>query len=272
MICPAAARGDQPEAAPSDAEPSSQIIDTNISLFQWPFRRLPLDQLDSMVKKLSGLGITEAWAGSFDGVFHRDIRGVNERLVKACQKHPSLVPIGSVNPELPNWEDDLDRCFSLHDMPGIRLHPNYHRYTLADPRFNELLKRCGEAGRFVQIVVTMEDTRTQHPLMQVANVDLTVLPEVMRNHERARVQIVNDRPRGTLLKKLAATPGVFFDTARVDGTDAIAKLVRSVPPGRVMFGTHSPFLIPESALIRTHESNLDETETRSLLWSAARNW
>lgn len=231
-----------------------RIIDTNISLFQWPFRRLPLDDPGKLVKKLRSLGIVQGWAGSFEGLLHRDIGGVNRRLAAACKNLPELVPIGSVNPQLPDWKDDLRRCVEVHNMPGIRLHPNYHGYTLDDPRFASLLKFASASGRFVQVTVAMEDIRTQHPMLRVPDVDLSPLPGVKTEFPKARVQMLNYRPRGALLKKLAETPGVYFDTARVEGTDGVPKLVESVPAGRVMFGTHAPFLIPEAALVRTHES------------------
>lgn len=248
---------------------SARITDTNVSLFQWPFRRLSLDDPQALVNKLRSLGITQAWAGSFEGLLHRDVSGVNQRLADACRLHAELVPIGSVNLELPGWEDDLSTCMERHDMPGIRLHPNYHGYTLADPRVSQLLQRATSAGRFVQIAAAMEDVRTQHPMLQVQDVDLTPLPALMRNNAGAAVQILNLRPRGPLRDQLAETSGVFFDTARVDGTDSIRQLLRSVPRGRVLFGTHSPFLIPEAGLIRVAESNLEAEELQSLLWENA---
>ena len=250
------------------AELPAKIVDTNISLFQWPFRRLPLDESATLVKKFRTLGITEAWAGSFEGILHRDIAGVNQRLAKTCELYPELVPIGSVNPELPDWEDDLRRCVEQHKMPGIRLHPNYHGYTLADPKFDQLLKLATKAQVFVQIAAILEDTRTQHPMLQVPDVDLSPLPDLMRKNARAKVQILNYRPN-QLFGKLAKTPGIFFDTSRVESTDGIAKLLKGGAGNRLMFGTHAPFLIPESALIHTFESDLDATELRSLLWKNA---
>ena len=232
-----------------------KIIDTNVSLFQWPFKRLPLDELDALVNKLRSLGITQAWAGSFEGVLHRDIAGVNHRLADACARHPELIPIGSINPQLPDWTEDLRRCIALHDMPGIRLHPNYHQYALDSQDCARLLELATRAGRFVQIAATMEDTRTQHPQLSVPDVDLEPLASLVSRLPGARVQILNYRPRKPLLDKLAKTSGLYFDTARVDGTDAVPTLVSQVPHNRVMLGTHAPFLIPESALIRLHESS-----------------
>ena len=267
----------QAENAPAENGPAengparpTRIVDTNISLFQWPFRRLPLDAPDALVNKLRSLGITEAWASSFEGILHRDIAGVNQRLADACKQHSELTAIGSVNLALPDWEHDFSQCVERYDMPGVRLHPNYHGYTLADPRFQDLLQRAESAGRFVQIAVAMEDTRTQHRLVHVADVDLAPLPNVMREREAATIQILSCRPAGPLLDKLAKTRGIYFDTSRVDGTDGLRKLLRSVPRGRVMFGTHAPFLIPEAALIRTVESDLKTDELRSVLWSNSR--
>jgi predicted TIM-barrel fold metal-dependent hydrolase len=254
---------------PIDEERRLRIIDTNVSLFLWPFRRLPLDEPELLVNKVRSLGITEAWAGSFEGLLHRDITGVNERLAAVCARYTELVPIGSINLELPDWEGDLRRCFDEHKMPGVRLHPNYHGYALDDPPFSKLLASAREKQRFVQIAACLEDTRTQHPRLSVPDVDLSPLPDVMQHAAGATVQILNYRPRAPLLEKLGATPGIYFDTARVEGTDGIANLLRSIPSARVMLGTHAPFLIPESTLIRIQESTLGEEELSGLLSETA---
>lgn len=245
------------------------IIDTNVDLFQWPFRRLPLDRTDALLKKLRLLNIGQVWAGSFEGILQRDLTGVNQRLADTCIKHSELIPIGSVNPELPGWKNDLRTCIETHKMPGIRLHPNYHGYTLQDSRLGQVLELAAASNLLVQIAVTMEDIRTQHPMILTADVDLAPLPQLMEKIPEAKVQILNWRPRASMISSLAKTPGLYFDTARADATDGVSKLIRSLPPGRVMFGSHAPFLIPEAALIRVAEARLNDSELSAVLRSSA---
>ena len=263
----------QVDAASDGKDRPLEIVDTNVRPFHWPSRRLPLDVTEKLVKKLRTLGVTQACAGSFEAILHRDIATDNQRLVRECRQSPELVPIGSVNPLLPDWENDLQRCFQQHDMPAVRLHPNYHGYPLTDPRFARLLQIATAAGRFVQVATLMEDTRTQNPLVRVADVDLGPLVDQVKRVRGARVQVLNWRPRSPLLEKLAMVPGIYFDVARVDSTDGVPQLVSKVPAGRVLFGSHAPFLVPEAALIRTHESGqLDLESMQQLLASNARRF
>jgi len=243
------------------------VIDVNVNLFQWPFRRLPYDAVDQLVDKLRSLGIQQAWAGSFEGLLHRDLDGVNARLAEACRRHGDglLVPFGSVNPQLPDWEEDLRRCHETHGMPGFRLHPNYHGYTLEYSRIVRLFSLAANRKLLVQVAASMEDVRTQHPLVQVPDVDLAPLVELTRKFPNTDIVILNYRPKGAVFEQLAAAPNVRFEIARVEATDGIAQLMRSVGPNRVLFGTHAPFFIYESALIRVYESQLTDAEIGALV-------
>jgi len=246
-------------AAEEAAEPLD-IIDANVSLFHWPFRRLPLDDTGKLIARMRELGVSKILAGSFEGLLHRDLGLVNQRLFEECKKHRELIPIGTVNPEMTGWEKILSQCAREFDMPGLRIFPNYHGYSLGSGSVKEFLTQAESMGLFVQIASAMEDVRMQNPSLKVPDVDLEPLADVLKNTPDLPIQIMNWKPRGAAFEALRKLPQVRFDLARVDGTDGVAKLVESVGAERVLFSSHVPFLIPEAALIRTvHESGVSRS-------------
>jgi len=244
------------------------IVDVNVSLSRWPFRRLPCDETPRLVEKLKTSGVTQAWAGSLDGLLHRDLGAVNARLADDCRQDGGglLVPFGSVNPTLPDWREDLRRCCQSHRMPGIRLHPNYHGYTLTEPALAELLTLAEEHGLVVQLVVRMDDVRSQHPLMPVPNVDLKPLPDLLAVRPKLRLVLLNalGSVRGVDLARLAASKNVWFDIATLEGLAGIAGLLRTVAAERLVFGSHLPLFNLESSLLKMRESELTDSQTAAI--------
>jgi predicted TIM-barrel fold metal-dependent hydrolase len=250
------------------------LIDTNVTLSRWPCRRLPLDETPALVARLRSQGVKQAWAGSFDGLLHKDLAAVNGRLAEEYRKNGRglLLPFGSVNPALPSWEEDLRRCHEEHQMPGIRLHPNYHGYKLDDPAFAKLLDLARERGLIVQLVVTMEDERTQHRLMHAPPVDVSPLPALLASRPNLRIVLLN-WSRGVnsaLLAKLSAAGQAHFDIATLEGVGGVANLLKQVPADRVVFGSHAPFFYFESALLKLKESALSEPQATSIRTGNAR--
>lgn len=272
-LAPGAAEAADPRGA-LGAAGHATLIDANVTLSRWPCRRLPLDETPALMARLRSQGVKQAWAGSFDGLLHKDLAAVNARLAEECRKNGRglLVPFGSVNPALPSWEEDLRRCHQEHQMPGIRLHPNYHGYKLDDPAFARLLDLARERGLIVQLVVTMEDERTQHRLMRVPPVDVTPLPAQLTSRPNLRILLLN-WSRGVssaLLAKLSAAGQAYFDIATLEGVGGVANLLKQVPADRVVFGSHAPFFYFESALLKLKESALSEPQATAIRTGNAR--
>jgi len=244
------------------------MIDTHVYLSRWPARRLPGDQTPQLVEKLRAKDVTQAWAGSFDALLHRDIAGVNLRLARECQQHGDglLVPIGAVNPALPDWQDDVRRCQEEHGMPGIRLHPNYHGYKLSDAVFGKLLELAAERQMLVQIALRMEDPRTQHPLLVVPDVDAAPLAALVAKLPNLRVQLLNAPIvlRPDVLDKLIAAGNVSIEIATVEGVEGITRLLAHCPLERVLFGSYFPFFAWESAELKLKESPLAEAQRMAI--------
>src|SRR5580765_4244720 len=78
----------QPAARTAPVVSSSQapgIIDTNVNLFNWPFRALKYRDTRALVAKLKRHRVIEAWAGSFEALLSKDMSGVNARLASECR-------------------------------------------------------------------------------------------------------------------------------------------------------------------------------------------
>src|SRR5436190_2951396 len=96
---------DQTSFAQNRSEKSPGIIDTNINLFNWPFRALKYRDTKALVTKLKNHRVIQAWAGSFEALFAKDMDGVNARLAAECHHKAKgfLIPFGSVNLAWPDW-------------------------------------------------------------------------------------------------------------------------------------------------------------------------
>jgi predicted TIM-barrel fold metal-dependent hydrolase len=243
--------------APIEAPP---LVDVNVSLARWPFRRVRGDEPAELVARLRKAGVSEAWAGSFDGLFHRDLAAVNRRLADDCRGPGKglLVPFGSVNPTLPDWEEDLRRCQEDLKMPGVRLHPNYHGYKLDHPTFAKLLALAAERGLVVQLVLSMEDERSQNPVFRVPHVDTEPLDKLVKATPTLRMVVLNAfrslRPESAAA--LASAGQVWFDLAMLEGTSGVPNLVEKVGGDRLLFGSHFPLFVLESALLKLREAEL----------------
>lgn len=268
-----AAIGRARAAAPTAVAPA-EWIDTNVSLARWPLRRLPDDDATRLAARLRGHGVTQAWAGTFDGLLHRDLGAANTRLAAECRRHGAgfFVPFGSINPQLPDWEEELRRCAEEHRMPGIRLHPSYHGVKLDDPGFARLLRLATERSLLVQLVATMEDRRMMHPLLQVNPPDLKPLAGLLRQTPGLRLELLNAFAvlRGPALLEVLHAGEVVVDIAMLEGVGGVGQLLAQVPAERVVFGSHAPLFYFESAALKLQESALTDGQLQAVRSGNAR--
>ena len=269
-------------AAEQTAAAGPDIIDCNVHLFDWPFRKLKYAGTDALATKLRKHRITKAWAGNFEAVLHRQFDAANRRLAEECRSKGDgmFIPIGTVNPGGPDWEEDLRRCHEVHRMAGVRLYPAYHGYRLDHPDFAKLLAETAKRGLLVQIVLRMEDERCHHPALVIGAVDVGPLVEALKTVPQARVQLINSA--GPLLGKnvdaLVKETQVTFDIAAVEGNGGVGRLIEgklynysgAIPVERLVFGSHAPFFPCESALMKLFESPLDLAQLEKLMHANAR--
>lgn len=261
--------------APGFRPVQGPIVDVNLYLGSWPLRQIPGEEPENIVTRLISYGVTEAWTGTYDGLLHKDVGSANARLVESCRRkgRKILLPFGSINPTQPDWREELRRCAEVHRMRGIRLHPNYHGYTLDDPRFAELLSDAANRRLIVQLALIMEDERMMHPLARVAPVDTTPLAALGKTLPSLRLVLLNSLRtlRARPLLELIATDQVFVEIATLEGVGGLETLLGQVPSARVLFGSHTPYYYFESSLFKLSESELKSSQVQSICAGNARN-
>jgi hypothetical protein len=237
-------------------EPALEIIDCNVSVGPWPFRHVPGDDAASLAARLKKRSVTQAWAGSFESILHRDIAAANRNLHTACAKIEGglLLPVGASNPMLPGWKDDLRRCAEIHGMKVLRLYPNYHGYALDNAKFLELLELTTARKMVLQITAQLEDERTQHPLVQAKPVNLKPLSSALQKIPEAQVMVLNAN-RAMSMTALQGCP-VWLDFAMLEGVGGIEGLLKDWPLEKLVFGSHAPLFYWESAKLKLQESEL----------------
>lgn len=249
------------------------MIDVNVTLSHWPFRRLAFDETPQLVRKLRENGFARAWAGSFDALLHRDIAGVNLRLAEDCKRHGQglLLPVGAINPALPDWQDDLRRCHEEHGMRVIRLHPDYHGYTLDSDECHAVCESAAERGLIVQLALRMDDPRISHPLVQVP----VTLPSafkgrpveaLLQRHSELRLIVMNNYGsiRHDVAARLAKTGHVYFEISHAEQVGTLEKLVAEIPLDRILLGSHFPLFNLEAATLKFQESKLTAAQTAAI--------
>lgn len=264
------------------ASKGQEIIDTNVHLFEWPFRKLKYAHTDALIAKLRKHRITRAWAGSFEAVLNKQLDAANRRLAEECSARGNgmLVPIGSVNPAWADWQEDLRRCHEQYRMPGVRLYPAYHGYTLDHPEFARLLSEAAKRGLLVQIVLRLEDERVHHVATNIPPINVSPLPDLLKKLPQAKVQLINSA--GPLLANnvnaLVRETSITFDIAATEGDGGVGRLLEgtnpsyrgAIPVERLTFGSYAPFFPCESALMKLFESPLNLEQLDKLMHANAR--
>ena len=271
-----------PLAAASTNSASPGIIDTNVNLFRWPFRKLKYSATPALVEKLRKHRVIEAWAGSYEALLDKDIAGVNERLATECRTHGGglLRPIGSVNLAWPDWEEDLRRCHEIFKMPGVRIFPGYQPFDLGHADFPRLLELVAQRGLLLQIAFAMEDSRVQHPLVTPGPVVAAPLVAAMKRVPTAKVQVLHfaGNAQGSDLVALMRETNATIDISRWEGNGAIGRMIGArpetktprVPVERTLFGSHAPYFPIETAILKLIESPLDAAQLHAIMQGNAR--
>lgn len=240
------------------------IFDVNAWLGVWPFRSLRDNTPDSLTARLDRSGIAVAAVSQIEAIFHRNAQPANERLAEAVRRYSGrLVPMATINPTYPAWEDDLQECHERLAMKGVRLFPQYHYYEIDGPEGRRVAEACAERGLVLSVPFRMEDIRERHWLDPGKTVDLARIANLVAAVPKATVIIPNgrgfvisplwgreelrERPWYVDLSLTEIHYVLHRDLAR---KRELADFIEQGGSKHLLFGTHLPFSYAGPALVK----------------------
>ncbi len=185
-----------------------------------------------------------------------------------CLKQ-GVLAFGSVHPECPTWEQELDRLEN-GGIRGLKLHPEYQCIAIDDARFEPLFEAC--QGRFCVLVHT---GGTAGSLMLSKSSPVRLL-NVIRKFPRLDVIAAHfggERMWQEALDILKSYSGehLWLDTSsstKFLPKDILRALFSLRPPEYYLFGSDWPIFRPSDEIERLMAHGLRDAEIEKLMGNA----
>jgi len=232
------------------------IVDVSTFVGPYPFRQVPSATPEALLRELDRLGIDAAWVGHLGAPWHRDPRPANAELRDWLAPHGKrLLPVPTVHPGLPGWEDDVSAAAAA-GAPAVRAYPGQQGLDPAGAAMLALVAAAGRRGLALVLTVRFEDVRQQHPLDVAAPLPAAALRALARSTPTARILVTHaDR---TLVEEVhfGLTPDeaarVLWDVSWIWGPpeDHLALLLETVGDRRFALGSGMPLRIGDGVMAK----------------------
>jgi predicted TIM-barrel fold metal-dependent hydrolase len=245
------------------------IFDSNAFIGEWPFRRLQHNTGDGLLRLMDKLGVQKAAVSSLFALFYKDCAVANRRLQEEIRgREDRLIPVGTINPAFPGWQDDLKECKEMMGVRAIKLFPAYHNYRFNDNVCAEAVSRITDHGLPVILSHMFEDPRVHHWLLNILTPEPKEMADLLKQFPKERIVLASAVfGVATQLQKLAPESGFCVETSKIEGpVMCIPRLVEAFGHERVLLGTAMPFMNPAGALLAAQQPGLTE-EARSAVLS-----
>lgn len=230
---------------------SQAAVDVSALIGPYPFRELPHPDAGTLIGVLDREGISRAWVGHLPTAFHRDPRKGNESLYRDLAPHRArLDPAPAVRPDWPGWEKELARARD-EGACAIRAYPAQWGLGPGHGALVELAQACAREQLPLVFTVRFEDARQRHVIDVAGDLPAATVREVARARTQARIVVIAAGRALIEETHWGLTPFerelVWYDTSWIWGPpeDDFAHLIRTVGPGRFVYGTGWPLRLAQ---------------------------
>jgi predicted TIM-barrel fold metal-dependent hydrolase len=251
------------------------ILDMHVLLGRWPFAPLGHETVDGVLELMDRAGIDKAVATSLNSVFYYDCEIGNREVGQACAQHPDrLIPFTVLNPHLMLWKEHLQECLEAYGTVGIKLHPDFHKYSLLDNVAAEVMDEARRLNLPVWIQTSLLDMRHYPGYCFVAEVPILEVARAVERYADNTLIIAGGKHFRTRVPELldaTEREDYYIVTDGIGGPyDGLGGLVERIGSGRLLLGTRTPILYPEAAVMTVEQSTIGEQEKEQILGGNAK--
>lgn len=253
-------------------------IDVSAFLGEYAFRWIVESDPDRLVSEMDRVGIDVAWTSYLPALLLRDPHSSWTKLLALVRDHPNrLLPVPTVHPGMPGWEDDIERARE-DGCPALRVYPNYLGLSAAGSEMLELVSLAGESDLPVILTVRVEDARQRHPLDRAPDLSAADLRSLARSSERARL-IVTGASRSTVEEvhfglTRAESERVLWDFSWIWGPPEsdLDSVLQSVGLERFVLASSFPLRIVDLAFSKLDLLHLEDDDRQRILGDNLSEW
>jgi len=209
------------------------------------------------MERLRRAGIDRAVICNIATNTHQETK-VNDFAISLIERDGFFFPLGSVHPDSEQIEHELDRLLSA-GIKGIKLHPDYVRIPLPDPRFDRIFSHLEERGMLAVIHAGLDP---------VSPMQIHATPQMIRRtiDRHPSLTLVAAHMGGFRLaaeveKYLVGTP-VYLDTSLSAGRpaehEALIRILNKHDENRLLFATDTPWSDPAAEVAFIENAGLSE--------------
>ena len=228
------------------------------------FYNIPMDldgTLGTLLERGGAAGISRFLVHSVAVTWER-AAAINDFIARSVAAHPDrLIGFGSMHPDHPEMEKELDRMLSL-GLRGVKLHPDFQHFCLDDPAAVRLFEAMAE--RKLPLLVHTGDKRYPYSQPERMARALDKVPQL----RAICAHLGGWSVWSDAWKILAGRGNVWVDCCSslyaLEPEEAV-KVIHRYGADRVFFGTDYPMWKPDEELARFMALPLTDAEREQIL-------
>ena len=257
---------------------SVNATDVSTFLGDYPYRGILPATPEWLLKQMDRLGMQSAWVGHLPSFLYRDPAPGNSTLEKLLAPHRDrLSPVPAVHPQLPNWEDDLNRAAEL-GAAAIRLYPMQQGVDPCGGEMRVLVAAAASVGLPLLFTVRFEDSRQRHAADIAPDLPAAAVRTLIRTDNEARFLVTHADRAFIEEVHFGLTPGeaarLLWDISWIWGPpeNHLKLLLETVGVERFTLGTGMPLRIPDAAFAKLDCLPLSDGDRFLLMGGNLERW